>query len=364
MYGMQDRTRSAIGAGALSLLGLLAVTATTVQGHVRYVTEGEGEPIPMVTFFGTVVGEPVNAALLVGGGLFAVGSVVGYWLFRPLERDVIAVRRTLQEYTDLVPWLLRLSLGLPMVGAGFAGYFFSPAVPATFRLFQIAVGFLLLFGFATRLAAAVGLIAYLIGFAFVPDLMLASEYVGGFLATMILGGGRPSADQLLQQVALIEETRYSRFAPVHRTRDWLNRNAEPYKRFAPTAVRVGLGINFIYLGFAEKIANPGRALLVVEKYDLTSVVPVDPGLWVVGVGLTEIAIGAALVIGLFTRGVAVVAFVIFTVTLFSIPDEPVLAHVTLFGMVSMLLITGSGRLSVDNLLGAETPDVETSVEGK
>jgi len=44
-------------------------------------------------------------------------------------------------------------------------------------------------------------------------------------------------------------------------------------------------------GLIEKLADPGRALLVVEKYDPFNGRPVDPGLWVVGAGVTEIAVG-------------------------------------------------------------------------
>jgi len=34
-------------------------------------------------------------------------------------------------------------------------------------------------------------------------------------------------------------------------------------------------------------------------------------------------------------------------TLFGLPDDPVVAHISLFGLVSALLITGSGPYSVD-----------------
>lgn len=80
-------------------------------------------------------------------------------------------------------------------------------------------------------------------------------------------------------------------------------------------------------------------------------------MWVVGVGLTEIAVGAALFVGLLTRGFATLAFLIFTTTLFGLPDDPALAHVSLFGLTSVLIITGSGPLSIDRYLtGESTPD--------
>lgn len=69
----------------------------------------------------------------------------------------------------------------------------------------------------------------------------------------------------------------------------------------------------------------------------------------VGAGTTEFALGVALIVGLFTRGVAAIAFGIFTLTLFALPGDPVLAHVSLFGLTTALLITGSGRIALDNL---------------
>ncbi|MFW5956365.1 MAG: hypothetical protein ACOCQY_03065 [Halorhabdus sp.] len=86
---------------------------------------------------------------------------VGYLRFSQLLPDVAVARRTLQSYWPYVPWMLRLSVGLPLVGAGFAGYLFTPGLPVEARILQVSMGFLLLFGLATRLVAIVGLLPYL-----------------------------------------------------------------------------------------------------------------------------------------------------------------------------------------------------------
>jgi DoxX. len=122
-----------------------------------------------------------------------------------------------------------------------------------------------------------------------------------------------------------------------------------------------MGVTFVYLGLIQKLADPASGLLVVEKYDLTSVVPVDPGLWVVGAGVTEIAVGLALVAGFFTRGAAAVSFVLFTTTLFGLPDDPVLAHVALFGMASAVFTLGSGPFSFDQWFGRPALDDDEAV---
>lgn len=166
---------------------------------------------------------------------------------------------------------------------------------------------------------------------------------------------------MLLAVASTPGSYYGRIDPVHHLKSFFDAPTAPLRRYVPTILRVGMGITFVYLGLIEKLADPGRALLVVEKYDLTSVVPVDPGLWVVGAGVTEIAVGLALIAGFFTRGAAALSFVLFTATLFGLPDDPVLAHVALFGMASAVFTLGSGPLSFDRLVGRPALDDDEAV---
>jgi len=186
------------------------------------------------------------------------------------------------------------------------------------------------------------------------------EYVPVFLALLILGGGRPSADDMLLAVASTPGSYYGRVDPVQYLKSFLDRTTAPMRRYVPTVLRVGMGVSFVYLGLIQKLADPGSALQVVEKYDLTAVVPVDPGLWVVGAGVTEIAVGIALIAGFFTRGAAALSFVLFTTTLFGLPDDPVLAHVALFGMASAVFTLGSGPLSFDYWFGRPALDGDES----
>jgi len=327
--------------------------------HVEYVAEGAEDVGEALAFVLEVLSRPANAALVVATTLAVLAVVGAYVRTRPLGRDLAVLRASLTGYRDLLPWLLRISLGMPLVGAGFAGYYFTPAVPVDARVPLVALGFLLLFGLATRATAAAGLVAYLAMLPLYPRLLLANEFVGGLLAVVLVGAGRPSADDVLKRMADAPGTVYGRIDPVHRLADWFQRRVGPYQRLLPTLVRVTLGLNFLFLGVREKLAQPGRALTVVEKYGLTAVVPVDPGLWVVGAGLAEAAVGVALLAGLFTRATAGVAFVLFTLTLFALPDDPVLAHLSLYGLVSVLVVTGGGPYSLDRRLFGDDADEET-----
>ena len=327
--------------------------------HVRYVVEEPESPGDALRIAASTLSKPVNAAILAGGALAVLIVAAGYLQVRPFRRDLAALRSTLESYRDLLPWLLRISVGMPLVGAGFAGYYFSPVVTIQARLFLVGAGFLLLFGFATRLVAALTLLAYLVVLPAEPDLLLANEYVGALLAIVLLGSGRPSADHVFDRIANAPGTVYGRIDPVAGIATTFRERIDPYRTSLPTLVRATLGINFVYLGLFQKLLQPAWAIAVVEKYDLTAVVPVAPELWVIGAGLAEMAVGLALLTGLFTRAAAGVAFTLFTLTLFALPDDPVLAHLSLFGLVSVLIVTGGGPLSLDRRLFATADDDAT-----
>lgn len=332
-----------------TLLASVAFT-TRATAHVEYVVDGESGPVDPIEFLAAVVSDPANAAILGAGSVAAVVAVAGYLRYRPFPRDRRTLVSAIEEYDAYLPWMLRLAVGLPLVGAGFAGYYFSPAVPVQARVLQVGTGFLLLFGLATRAVAFVGLLAYGVGLASYPELVFAFEFVGGFAGIALLGIGRPSADHLLKRVAEAPDTVYGRVDPVHRLANRLGRLLDPHGDALPLVVRVPLGLNFAFLGVWEKLAQPGPALDVVAKYGLVDVVPVAPGVWVVGAGLVELGVGIALLFGFFTRATASVAFLTLTLTLFGLPDDPVLAHVTLFGLTSALFVTGGGPLSFDRWL--------------
>jgi len=348
-----------------AVLGALA--SRSASAHVDYVTDGPGEPMDAVAFVAEVLSDPFNASLFSASGLTVVLGIGAYLYVRPTIADIVILREKLASYADLIPWMLRLSVGLPLVGAGFEGYLFAPTVTFNtganplLRVLFIGLGFFILFGLATRIVATVGLLTY--GWAIVtdPGVVLAIEYVPVFLALFILGGGRPSADDMLLEVASTDGTIYGRIDPVHHLKAFLDERTRPLREYVPTVLRVGMGMAFIYLGLIQKLAQPGSGLLVVEKYNLTAVVPVDPGMWVVGAGVTEIAVGLALIAGFFTRGAAAASFVLFTTTLFGLPDDPVLAHVALFGMASAIFTLGSGPLSFDRWFGRPAVKEEESV---
>lgn len=209
------------------------------------------------------------------------------------------------------------------------------------------------------MVAGIGLLAYLIGLTYNPTLFLQTEFIGGFLALMLVGSAQPSADHLLQRVGEAEQTLYGRLDPIHDVAARFNQWFHPYEMYVAPAIRFGLGSNFIYLGVTQKLFNPGQVLVVVHQYHLTVVIPVLPEMWIVGVGLVETSLGLALLLGLFTRGVAALAFSMFTLTLFGLSNDPVLVHVSLFGLTSALFVTGSGPLSINQWIAPQPTPIKT-----
>ncbi len=289
--------------------------------------------------------------LLGGGAVLILGLLALGVLHPPGWAWEQRLRDQLESYRPFLPWILRLSAGLPLVGAGFSGYDFAPDVRAGLVPSHLLayLGFLILLGLFVRPAAAACLLLYLYALAARPHLAEAAEYLALLGGLCLTGPGRPSLDDLLAHAfpALVPS-----LAGAPRRRPWRSPAIEPY---LGTVLRLGLGASLAAVGIQEKLLDPGRSLAVVAKYHLTSVVPVTPGMWVLGAGLVETALGLLLIAGLLTRPAAVLAFLVLSGTFFGLPDDPVLPHTTLFGAATALVVTGAGRLSLDGLTGRLRP---------
>lgn len=344
-------------AAALTLA--LAVLATPFAGgHVEYVAE-DGDTASPAELVEAVASDPLGLTLLAGSLLAALGLGLLWPRWGPYIPDVDVLRDALDGYDELVPWMIRLSVGLPLVGAGFAGYLVTPALAIEVRVLQVLVGFLLLLGLATRLAALLGLAGWLsVASIHGPSLFLAGEFTGAFAALILIGPGRPSLDHLLETVADNQGTVYNRLDPVHEAAQAFRSFVAPARSWAPVAVRVTLGLTFVYLGVLEKIAQPGPAVALAHDLGLPSLIPIAAETWVLGAGLVEVAVGLLLVVGLYARAASAAAFAVLTLTLFALPEDPVLAHVSLFGLASVVFTWGAGRFSLDRALGDADPRPE------
>jgi uncharacterized membrane protein YphA (DoxX/SURF4 family) len=313
-----------------------------VLAHVDYVTDPESSSDP-IGFVLDALAQPGNVLILIIGALIVGGLVLAWGIIRPLEDPRRRLVERAETYAEYLPWIARLSVGLVLIGAGLARVQFLPTLPAEagMALLLTASGFLLLVGFAVRPAALVALAAYIVTFVTAPELVMMLDVAGALGVAMLLGPGRPSLDDLLR--AAFPRGPGARAATE-------NLGAERTDDLVPLLVRIGLGGAFAASGIVDKLLIHDQALAAVEKYRLTDVVPVGPELWVVGAMIVETALGFAILLGVLTRASAIIGFIVLTLAMFALPDDPVIAHVGLFGLSSMLVITGAGRWSLDRAM--------------
>jgi uncharacterized membrane protein YphA (DoxX/SURF4 family) len=316
--------------------------------HVDYVTDPAESRDPVGFLFETLA-QPGTLPILLAGAV-VIGLALAAWArWRPLEAARERFIERASTYTEYLPWIVRLSVGLVLIGAGLSRDLFQPTLEAEglIGVLLTACGFLLLLGLAVRPAALVALATYVISLVLHPELIMMLDVAGGLGVAAVLGPGRPSVDDLLR--AAFPAGPGARAATT-------NLAEGRYDDVVPLLVRIGLGGAFVASGIVDKLIIHDQALAAVEKYGLTAVVPVSPELWVVGAAIVETALGLAVLFGAMTRFSAVVGFAVLTQALFALPDDPVISHVALFGLCSVLVIIGGGRWSLDRAVLAPIGD--------
>lgn len=311
----------------------------SLTAHVDYVTE-PGSSADPIGFLLDALGMPGAIPLLLAGALVTAGLVVAWARWRPLEAPRVRFVERGEGYHEYLPWIVRLSVGLVLIGSGVSRVLILPTLEADApaALLLTATGFLLLLGLAVRPAALVALAVYAITLASNPELVMMLDVAGALGVVVLLGPGRPSLDDLLRAA-------FPRGPGARAATENLGRGH--YDDLVPLVVRIGLGGALAASGIVDKLLIHEQAVAAVAKYDLTAVVPVAPEIWVLGAILIETALGLAILLGVLTRFSAAVGFAVLTLALFALPDDPVIAHVGLFGLSSLLVITGAGRWSLD-----------------
>lgn len=309
----------------------LLVPSSFVFAHVGYVVSEREIEKMAGTDFDFILGslrEPANLLLI----LVTIAAILLIYFF--LKRSnwfisrVVIIGERAESYNELIPWMLRLGVGIALIGAGVAGVFISPALPgfASLSFLQILLGFLFLVGFllapAILFAFALFLIALYHDFYLFGNL----DFFAALVALLILARPKPGLDDLLG---------ISFFSPL-----------KFLKEMVPLVLRIGIGGAMMFLAIYEKFLNPHLAEAVVHNYNLTSIIPVSAEMWVFSAGLIELAVGFLLLIGLHTRLVVVIAFAVLSLSFFYF-GEGVYSHVTLFSVLSVLFVTGGGGTSMD-----------------
>lgn len=236
--------------------------------------------------------------------------------------------RTYQEY---LPAILRVCLGIALIGAGSQNALISPAVhnQPGFALIQVVLGFLVVTGFLLT-PAMIGSLALTIGALIShPTLFDNLEIIAAIIAVLLLGQTRPGLDDLLG---------IPNFTSSDRLREYV-----------PVVLRLGLGLALVIMAIGDKLINPHLFGYVIESHGFVQALPFSTGMWVASATIIELVLGLAIILGFQTRLASLLTFLVLSIFFFIFKEE-VYAHVTLFGCLFTLLVTGGGVLSLDNLL--------------
>jgi uncharacterized membrane protein YphA (DoxX/SURF4 family) len=252
---------------------------------------------------------------------------------KQIKRMTRNLERKEKDYKRVFPWIIRLSLGIALLGAGSSGVLISPSVQdPTFMFLQTLLGFLLLTGFLLELAIVLTIGLFLFALAGNFYLVGNLDFLALAIAFFFIGESRPGIDDLLEVPCYCLLTKI--------------------KDFLPLVLRVGIGGGMMFLALYEKLLNPLTSLQIVEDFSLTAIIPVSAEMWVVSAGLIEFAVGLFLFLGFYTRVTSIIAFAVLSLSFFFF-GEDVYSHVTLFGTLSILVVTGGNKWSLDNLISTK-----------
>lgn len=303
------------------------------EAHVGYIVQTHEAAGTDWSYLAKALFDPFNIVLM----LATVGLVlVLYFLLPRLKSSsslMLHMHWEASEYTELRSWILRLSLGISLIGAGLSRTIISPIVHAPsdsiIPSLETFAGFFLLAGFLIEPAAILVLVFYAFSLLQSHQMLGNLESAAAALSLLVLANPRPGLDHMFGIPS---------FSPIKFLKDYV-----------PFILRLGIGFAMFYSALYEKIFNPHLADIVVHQYHLTDIVPTSANMWVLGAGIIESIIGILLILGLKVRTVSVVTFAVLVLSFFYFGEE-VYSHVTLFGVLSILFITGAGKLSLDHKL--------------
>ena len=270
--------------------------------------------------------EPLSLILITAAILAAaLWRVIG----RRLPRPEIGLLRPLGRLAPYVPRLLAIHAGVSLLAQAARGTYLAPSLdlPATALGSAVAIaegvlGVWLITGYRIRPAAMALVVAGPLGmpgYGVVPILervdLLGVALFLALLPPEDTPGGATTADPGRVAVSLF-------------------------------ALRLSAGGALIILAFTEKLARPGLALTLLDRYPAFNVLqavgaPVDDLTFVRIAGAIELLFGLLLISGRLPQIAVIVAGIPFNATLFFLGTEELIGHLPVYGTMLALLVYGS-----------------------
>lgn len=302
---------------------LLAHVSYVVPENVRH--EATGADIQFLT---EPLSHPANIVILMASILAVVAFHLAESKVPRLNAMVKYFRGRGRTYQEFLPLILRSAVGITLIGAGVSNHLITPAVQGNdiLNFIQVVLGFLLVTGFLITPAAFFTLAFSIFAMMVHPTLIESLEVPATMLALIIIGQSKPGFDDLLGLPMM----------------DF----PEKLKKYTSPVLRLGLGLSMIIMAIHDKFLNPHLFGYVAEN-SLTPLLGLSPQMLTLSAGLTEFAVGLAILVGCHTRFASAIGFLILSFTFFVFQEE-VFAHVTLFAVLAVLIIQGAGPLSIDS----------------
>jgi uncharacterized membrane protein YphA (DoxX/SURF4 family) len=339
---MSRRTRSI----AFTLVVLLIAVPGIADAHEKWFFDASGYPTRWV--------EVLRFPTPIFIGLTIAATVVAWIWWRARDgRDLIPGPEILgatdagkTRFYGLVPLILGIQLGVPMLVLGIRGDLFSPNNQLTgvwlywLGVTQIGVALSLLYGALSRVSAVMLGALWLVGIGVVGlEPMLENLHFFGFAAFFFLTGRGPySLDRVLNP--LLEP-------------------GPELARWAMPVLRITTGLSFAMVAFTEKLANPALADAFLKQYNLNFTpwlgIPMPNDLFMQCAGSTELLIGLLIAFGFFPRTMIATAWVFINMTLTVFSWVELVGHLPLYGVMAVLLVwtPKDERLFEAGVLGRE-----------
>lgn len=317
------------------ILCSILIFAPSASAHVGYLLSEEefaqrgGANIHWLL---SALSDPFNVLLILVTGLVLVTFI----LLTHQTRFVEKIEKNLElkeiDYQRIFPWIIRLALGITLIGAASTDSLISPILSGMpqFAFWQTVLGFLLLIGLFLEISIVFTILLFLYALSMNFYLLGNIDFLALAIAFFFIGDSRPGLDDLLEVPCFCLLTKV--------------------KDFLPLVLRIGVGGGMIFLAIYEKFLNPLTSAYIVEQFRLASYIPVSVEMWVFSVGVIELFVGLFLILGFFTRLSSAIAFFVLSLSFFFF-GEDVYSHLTLFAVLSILFVTGGNRWSLDGILG-------------
>ena len=324
----------------VAVFAFLTALPSVALAHEKWFVNGSLPVGPKPLLF--TAWSSLNASFVLLGIFALVAALLIHFAIRQL-RWTRKLRTFLGSFKEWAPSVLRTLTGLLLFSGSFSRFLFAPdlstanfpaPVERVLLAFQLLVGLGLILGTFPRFMGSLGFTLYLLSFFLFPypGALNYLHFAGIFLYLFIVG------DPTLPRVRNIKIFPHL----VH----FLNlKEAKPY---AMTMLRLFVGLSFIIVGAFYKIYDPGFALEFLRTHSVNFIhgmgfTNFTNEMFVLAAGITEIYLGALIMLGLLPRFVGFVLFVLFTVTMSIFGIYELLGHLPLYAAAFALLTHGGGE---------------------